>query len=154
MFTVFDLDGTLADCSHRAHLIPNWESFYNDCIHDEPMWPTIKILQALKKEGHRIEIWTGRCESVRDLTNLWFEKHVGFRVPMKMRPKDYTLSNVELKRQWLQDYYNVMWPNIVFEDRTELAEMYRHYGIQVALVDSPSVEAEEKADEAFSFRRK
>ena len=62
---IFDIDGTLADCSQRLHFIqppeglvhfepgetdwkPDWESFYKDCVNDKPIALTIEVLRALQ----------------------------------------------------------------------------------------------------------
>jgi phosphoglycolate phosphatase-like HAD superfamily hydrolase len=91
---IFDLDGTLADCEHRRHFVqkhshpdctcsdglndpncpriyidwkPDWKAFYEACDEDELIYPTINVFQKCAVT-HQIEVWSGRCESVRDKT--------------------------------------------------------------------------------------
>ena len=44
---IFDMDGTLADVSHRKHFVENnpknWEAFYKAMINDKPNSPVIMI---------------------------------------------------------------------------------------------------------------
>ena len=48
-FVIFDIDGTLADTSHRAHYMQqkpkNWKSFFDEC-HLDPVKEPIKYLQS------------------------------------------------------------------------------------------------------------
>ena len=147
MFVIFDLDDTLTDTRHRAHLIPDWPRFYKQCIHDPPLWDTLKLLDLLMTQGHRVEVWTGRCESVRDHTEEWFQRYIQ-KVPyLRMRPDDYRGPNVVLKEKWMKECVAFKYvPNLIFEDRPDIAEMYRKY-TRVALLDSPSSEAAKKADD-------
>ena len=147
MYVVFDLDDTLTDTRHRAHLIPDWLAFYEQCINDPPLWNTLKILELLMTHGHKVEVWTGRCESVRGLTEEWFQRYIQMVPVLKMRPADYRGSNEHLKEMWInQAVKNNYVPNLVFEDRPDIAHMYRKY-TRVALVDSPSADAATKADD-------
>ena len=132
MFVVFDLDGTLANTDHRKHLVsrengnkPNWRAFYAACDLDPPHWHTINTLWALFQDGHRIEIWTGRSDEVRDKTEAWLAKHKLGAVPVRMRAEgDYTPDDV-LKRSWLADGR----PDLIFDDRTKVVDMWRAEGI-------------------------
>ena len=74
---IFDIDGTLADCSQRLHFIlpkeedlkgdidldkiaPDWESFYEACIDDKPIEGVIETLKLLSFTGIKILLVTGR----------------------------------------------------------------------------------------------
>ena len=131
---IFDLDGTLADCEHRRHLVdpkkrspngsfmceergksgvyvkrdsntyeptneiwkPDWKAFYEACEKDLPIEPVIRIFHSYyrelscpitKQKIDEIQIWSGRCESVRWKTEHWLFLH-GFPldIKLKMRP--------------------------------------------------------------------
>ena len=133
---IFDLDGTLADCDHRRHLVSNkqradWEIFYRLCIYDKPIWPVIKIFRALRQEDH-VEIWSGRSEIVRAETEVWLEQHGCGGVRVKMRPdKDYTPDDI-LKEQWLKNCPHKI--DLVIDDRKKVVEMWRRNGIICAQV--------------------
>ena len=95
MDVVFDIDGTLADATHRLHFIkdpahwksprlgamgkPDWESFlHTDQVSQdssiEPIW---NVLHALKAMQHRIIFITGRPAFQRDMTNAWLKGKIG-----------------------------------------------------------------------------
>lgn len=89
MDIIFDIDGTLADASHRLHLIkdmahwvsvdgqppkPDWETFLSDemVAKDSPIPQTWETLLALLcVPDNRILFITGRPDSQRETTLAW-----------------------------------------------------------------------------------
>ncbi len=124
---IFDLDGTLANCDHRRHFIkpfgyscdgsnkpldsdlklfkPDWKSFYEACDKDEPIQPVTRILNRFERHSE-IQIWSGRCESVRQKTLDWIF-YSGIALPqnitLKMRPIGDNTPDHELKFYWAND---------------------------------------------------
>lgn len=142
MNIVFDLDGTLADCRHRVHFVTgeekNWDSFYAACGSDDPIWPIVYAFKACLVAGHRVEIWSGRREDMRSTTYVWFKRH-GISLEgvaaLRMRPKDDHSEDCDLKRSWLKAAMAAdQKPDLVFEDRQQVVDMYRAEGILVAQV--------------------
>lgn len=77
---IFDIDGVLADCTHRLHHLETtdkdrWDRFYAECDKDVPMPDVIKTLAVLWSTGADIKFITGRRESVRDVTAKWLGEH-------------------------------------------------------------------------------
>ncbi|MEE1225907.1 MAG: hypothetical protein UHM08_02270, partial [Bacteroidales bacterium] len=72
---IFDIDGTLADCSQRLHFIqqekPDWESFYKDCVNDKPILPVVELTQILKDSYQDLIFVTGRPEKYMEETTEW-----------------------------------------------------------------------------------
>ena len=124
---VFDLDGTLADTRHRAHLKPDskghgeeWVPYSMACADDgvhEPMAHLFKM-GAL---GHDCEIVTGRTEHARALTEDWLERKGFIVAGLSMRAIGDHRPNVDLKLAaldrlsryanvtlWVDDYRNVI----------------------------------------------
>lgn len=154
MFVVFDLDDTLADSSERVKKYlyhpggyadpaqrienPDWESFFAECVNDRPITEMICLLNDLIMAGHYVEIWTARCESVRSETIKWLCKHdVLLAIAVRMRPIGDRTDDTELKRSWLYERTNrpmTGTPDLVFEDRTRMVEMYRSEGIRTLQV--------------------
>lgn len=138
MFVVFDLDGTLADCEHRVHHIEgdnkssekNWDAFYDACSDDSPIIATLSVMRALIKAGHDIAIWTGRSDRVRKDTLQWLGRNLGppaTEIELVMRRAGDFTSDIELKRKWMNDYGK---PELVFEDRESVVEMWREEGVR------------------------
>jgi len=148
MNIVFDLDGTLADLTHRVHYLEqtpkNWNAFFDECNRDLPILPIIQTLKDLRKASNIIEIWTARNGSTRDMTIHWLRQQEVFinaerfppffttipGVALRMRHKDERIDDHELKRRWLhQSRAEGRYPDIVFDDRQRVVDMWRSEGI-------------------------
>ena len=159
MNIVFDLDGTLADNTHRQYLLDEggpgkWDKFNAACDGDVPNSPVIEVAKALYRDGDHIEIWSGRSESVQEITLDWLWREAGVRVarmvPKKfdwqrrekwgsaewlvdrllMRPvgdhrPDEVLKREFLKRSRERDFS----PDLVFDDRKRVVDMWRSEGV-------------------------
>lgn len=149
---IFNLDGTLADCSHRQHLVdckkfrekqdiinvsfkPNWKAFYEACDMDLPIRPTIEILRKLTLFREDIEIWSGRCESVREKTEKWIIENIfgnnDIVLPViRMCPiGDYTPDD-ELKERWFDEALaEGKKIDFVFDDSEKCCNMWRRHDI-------------------------
>lgn len=137
MFVVFDLDGTLALTGHREHFLKaepkDWRGFYAACDGDGPCKAIIDTANALNSAGHRVEIWSGRSEEVRDKTEAWLRPHgILGALPLRMRAEGDHQPDTKLKAAWLDAEPTP--PDLVFEDRASMVAMYRGRGIVCAQV--------------------
>lgn len=121
----------------RKKFKPDWKSFYEACDKDEPIEPTLKVLGHLLSNGENVEIWSGRCESVRDKTENWLKKYTSFggmncRV-LKMRPIGDSTPDDELKEMWFHDAVILEGKTIdfVFDSCPKSISMWRRRGIFV-----------------------
>lgn len=137
MDIIFDIDGTLADCSHRLHWIQskpkNWNAFFAGMALDAPIEPTITIAQSLFNSDNNLIFCTGRPISHYGITQAWLEKHVGdwtLACPLYMRPSGDHRPDYEIKAllaaKMLADGLN---PKVAFEDRQQVVDMWRRSGI-------------------------
>jgi len=147
MFIIFDLDGTLANIEHRLHhirkrddagnkLTQNWDAFHTSCVDDQVIWPIRSIYQALEAQRHTIEIWSGRSDKVRAETEAWLNRfHItGYNKLLMRFHGDYTPDH-ELKESWLNQLKATgVIPDLVFDDRSRLVEMWRRNGIRCCQV--------------------
>lgn len=83
---IFDIDGVLADCSHRLHFIQqepkDWKRFYENLDKDEVIQPNKNTLRLLRNALHGYQtrgilFVTGRSEAYRELTMNWLKKKFG-----------------------------------------------------------------------------
>lgn len=131
LLIVFDLDGTLTLDGHRRHFVTgahkDYAEYYGQCVYDRPNWPVVRNMEVHAKAGDRVEIWTGRCASVRDLTVQWFIKH-GITVPpaLHMRAIGDHRPATELKEELLisERAATGVIPHLVYEDREDSIDMY------------------------------
>lgn len=135
MYIISDLDGTIADISHRLHHVrggnggpPDWDAFFAECVNDSPIRPTIRVLRSLHRNA-TIHIITGRNSKVFDETRAWL-KNCG--VPydrLTMRGEGDRRPDIMFKRETLKDwklYYDNV--DLVLEDRDRVVDMYRSEG--------------------------
>lgn len=142
---IFDIDGVLADCSHRLHFIQkepqDWDGFYSNMDKDKAILPNKETLRNLRNALHGyptkgILFVTGRTEKYRQLTMSWLKENIWgrfgelssdmlfMRKNNDYRP-DYVIKK-EIYTEQLKDKYDVI---AVFEDRKQVVEMWRELGL-------------------------
>lgn len=142
---IFDLDGTLADCTHRLPLVTegnhDWDTFYARCVHDKPIKETINIFRTLVSAQDNYgdllnDVWivSGRSEAVREVTMEWLH-HYGMHITdeqLMMRPVgDYRPDDV-LKQEYLDNMLHDDRMRLVgvFDDRDKVVAMWRRNGVR------------------------
>ena len=128
---IIDVDGTIADCSHRLHHIEkdekDWDTFYNLAHYDAPLKDNIKkIKKLLKKNGLFPFFVTGRSNAIewdtRDFIEKYFTKGKNYK--LRMRKSEDRRSAADVKKEilhtLLKHYAVEMW----FEDDLDCRNMY------------------------------
>lgn len=141
MIFIFDIDGTVADCSHRIHHISgehkDWDAFHDACGKDTPIQATIQVLNALYIAGSRIIFVTGRMDNNREKTEKWLEtwtavRSYDIRYNLVMRPGGNYEDDHVIKEKWLRNLPDHERRAIVgvFEDRQRVVDMWRRNGLR------------------------
>ena len=138
MLVCFDVDGTLADVSHRVHFWrespKNWDKFKSEMVNDTPIEQICHISREMYSGGHHVILCTGRGEDTRDMTEDWLSKHgITFDALYMRAEKDYRSDDIVKKE--LLDQIVFDWgqkPDIVFDDRPRVVKMWREKGVFVA----------------------
>lgn len=147
---VFDLDGTLADDSHRKEHIcykdgspkknKDWDRFFDLCSKDKPIESSINVLTSLAKDkNNEIIILTGRNSVVRDKTLAWLDEHIGnvgegeIISELLMRGAADRMDDHLLKPNMLKKYLKSRGLSArdvvcIFEDRTRVVDAWRING--------------------------
>lgn len=135
MIFIFDIDGTLANNTHRVHHILNkdWDAYHQACDRDTPIAPVIAVLNTLYKHGHKILFWTGRDEIVRAQTEKWIEtwtavKPADIHYNLWMRGTGDHRPDYEIKEAALRSIDRTDLAG-VFEDREQVVAMWRRNGV-------------------------
>jgi hypothetical protein len=137
-----DLDSTLADVQHRAHLArldsqhPNdWIKYSLACINDTPMAGPVRTLQMLA-ETFPIYLVSGRNIEAQDATEEWLNL-VG--VPyeeLRLHRSTDDMHNGRYKVGYIQELrsrgYN---PMLMLEDHLAVAAMVEAVGVPVLSVN-------------------
>lgn len=143
---IFDIDGCLADCDHRLHLLagskPDWESFFSAVGGDAPISHNLWLLKVLYSSGAYIALCTGRPERTRDMTVTWFsQNHIvmghGYDSILMRKDGDYR-PDYEAKREMLQQLRALNMEVIMaFDDRQGVVDMFIEEGVPCHLIRAP-----------------
>jgi hypothetical protein len=113
MFVVLDVDGTIADNTHRAHHVEkepkNWEAFSapGTVIKDTLIPGVARVVTKFQEMKCDIVILTGRTEDLRDTTMRWLLENLNLAIPdtsLLMRPNGNMLSAAEYKRDQILSF--------------------------------------------------
>lgn len=129
---VFDIDGTLADASHRVHHVnnkpKNWPAFYEACRGDAVIEPIAKIARLMLANAYSIAFVTGRPEKYRHITMEWLLKHYLWdtNAILIMRADADKRTDEVVKPELIKQLpYQV---TAIFEDRTRVVQKWRELG--------------------------
>jgi phosphoglycolate phosphatase-like HAD superfamily hydrolase len=137
---VFDIDGTIADNSHRKQWVEqrpkDWKR-YNENMVDDGVHEDIVSLMVMLSATNKIILCTGREDVYAPETWLWLDKndlaHLVHDIYMR-RTKDYrsdAIVKVELLERITADYSR---PWLWFDDRQQVVDAIRAQGIRVLQV--------------------
>lgn len=135
---IFDIDGTLADITHRLYHIQkepkDWKRFFADCTHDQPITHMVALCSLLIDYVPVLFV-SGRSDEVRRETLEWLHKYKLYGKKLYMRKagdhKPDHLLKLELLANIRADGYE---PVMVFDDRTAVVQAWRKAGIPCAQV--------------------
>ncbi len=141
---------------YSARWKPDCKAFHEACDKDIIIQPSLTVIRGLLgwdyyDNDEEVHIWSGRCESVRNKTEKWLEKHSIAYKSLKMRPIGDNIPDDVLMEKWLDKYIESMWPKLpapseenkgnvfyrkpnidfVFASRPEVICMWRRRGIFV-----------------------
>jgi hypothetical protein len=115
---------------------PNWDAFFEACVHDKPVWPVIGVLIQLYEAAAEIQIWSGRMDTVSQQTISWLYHNLHIIPPqlvkmLRMRPGGDFTPDEQLKKKWLhlmpkEDRLRLI---AVFDDRQKVVDMWRKEGV-------------------------
>ena len=133
---VCDLDGTLADISHRLHLIRrksrDYTAFHNGAPADKPNEWCIRLLRAVRSMGMEIHIVSARPDRLRAISAQWLNTY--FEAPYQLHlvrgPEDEDRQDKDLKVAWAEGFGV---DRILFwiDDRQRVVDAIRDLGLTV-----------------------
>ena len=148
---IFDIDGTLADLSHRRHYVsgtgkPDWKSFNAEMVNDPPLVNVCYLAELLGSHPLapsfvKLFLFSGRMETHRKVTEDWLTANVPayFKasVALMMRAEDDFRGDTLVKKDMLHEIqsqgYNV---RLVVDDRPSVVQMWKDEGLTVLAHDS------------------
>lgn len=140
-WVIFDLDGTLADITHRLMYIkdpfpapnkdwkPDWPSFNAACSYDHIKPRIAELLLSFHKMHRKIAIFTGREETYGQPTKEWLLKRNIHWDLLVMRPaKDYRADHI-VKKEMFDKHFTKEDIWLVVDDRDGVVKMWRDIGL-------------------------
>lgn len=144
-----DLDGTMYDNMHRAHLIPedrnctaSWAPFNNACVDDAPRRGVLLLVRSLMMSGHDVRFLTARGAEAKAATMTRLKtdlERTDSYISLVMRPVGDRRPGWEYKKRevekWLTANRNC--EVVMLEDDPEVVEALRQMDrVTVLQIDS------------------
>ena len=135
---LFDIDGTLADGSHRVHHLQqtpkNWDGWYGEIHLDKPIRHIMELAKILRSHADLVFV-TGRSDHVRRSTREWLSDHgLGGNALFMRKFGDHRDDDI-VKGELLDEVLAVGYrPIMAFDDRSRVVAMWRARGVPCAQV--------------------
>jgi predicted secreted acid phosphatase len=138
---IFDIDGTLADASHRVHHIKkqpkDWDAFFAETPNDKPVPHIVELLRLVRSSGWGAVVFvSGRPERTRGDTVAWLRKHnihnteYHGQLRLFMRAdgdrRDDDIVKYEILQRMRGDGLS---PIMAFDDRDRVVKMWRENNV-------------------------
>jgi hypothetical protein len=123
---------------------PDWKAFYEACGKDRPIQPVLDAFIHLTQGdpfNHDVQIWSGRCESVREKTLKWLVNLTGYTEDyqywdrrLKMRPIGDNTPDDQLKEKWLDE----LWPKLEAPTEENMQKVYERPNVDFVFDSDPA----------------
>ncbi len=129
---IVDMDGTLADVSHRLHHLngpkKNWKKFFALMNEDPPSQVVVDWVRNLPPD-YDVVIVTGRPETYRAETEAWLDRHrISYSDIIMRRSGDHRPDYV-VKKELLEKVGRDR-VAFVIDDRASVCQMWRACGLR------------------------
>ena len=142
-YIVFDIDGVIADCSHRLHYIQgdnkNYDKFYSDdeVLKDKPIFNLGTILfniRDINQQGAEVDIKFITARNIKCLaaTTRWIQRNFGIiseEGDILMRPENDYRPAHEVKKDLIEKHIGFENILFAFDDDVMVNEMYKRHGV-------------------------
>lgn len=140
-YIVFDIDGVLADCSHRLKYIQgedkDYDSFYSydEILKDKPILNLDKILLNIQcAENSDIDIRFITARNIKSITATaeWLEKYFSIMIEegdILMRPEKNWRPAYQVKEDLIEKHIGFENILFAFDDDDQINEMYKKHGV-------------------------
>ncbi len=131
---IVDIDGTLADITHRRHFVQgekkDWNSFFGMCNLDKVRYEVRDKVDELAKD-YNIVLVSGRPEDYRKVTEHWLDMNgIPYETLIMRRSGDSRPDDI-IKKEILDKYFKRDNIHLVIDDRPRVIRMWRENGLDV-----------------------
>lgn len=140
---ISDLDGTLADCTHRLQYAKgdtkDWKKFFEGIPEDSVRNEVAVQVDEYRQAGHPIILVSARPEDHRETTEAWLRRYGIKYDTLLMRKSNDKRDDVEVKQEIYDKYLKKYKVEVWFDDRPKIVRMLRENGLNVVDV-GPGIE--------------
>ena len=131
---IVDIDGTLADVTHRLHHVrgkrKKWKKFFASMSEDRPVKEVVAHVVELARD-HNIYVVSGRPDDYRSITEQWLKLHgISYKALYMRRAGDYRADD-DVKQDILNAHLDKSKIVLVIEDRPRVIRMWKRNGLKV-----------------------
>ena len=131
---VVDLDGTIADNSHRTHYVEghkkNWTDFFESIKHDSPIKENILLVLEYYQKDYEIIFLTGRFEKYQKLTTSWLDKYISIDSYHLIQRKNHDFRSAETMKETalftLNEKFHI---ELIIDDDDKILALGKRMGI-------------------------
>ena len=134
---IVDIDGTVADCTHRQHFVQNvqkkdWKGFFSQLYLDTPRKDVYEdACEVARENDAEIVFVSARPEDYREETEAWLKKNKMDYIALVMRRKGDSRPDTDVKRDIYNRYLKQYDVVKVFDDRPAVIRMWEAEGLDV-----------------------
>lgn len=126
---IFDMDGTLANCEHRRHLLPNWDAFFDAMVDDTANEGVLDLAHMVQTQV-KILVVSARPSNYLTHTATWLMRHGVHPAAIYMRLEGDFRKDSIVKAEILEQIKAEGWnPLFVVDDRKSVVDMWREKGL-------------------------
>ena len=131
---IVDIDGTLADISHRERYVKGkrkrWGKFFQNMDKDLPV-PEVAAKVRQLSQDHTIILVSGRPDDYRAVTEEWLKKHkIPYQELYMRKSGDFRPDDI-VKQEILKTHLKKEEIKLVIDDRPRVIRMWRANGLEV-----------------------
>lgn len=136
-FVLCDLDGTLADLTHRRHYVQqepkDWAGFFAAMGEDTLRADVARQVRDYWEEGYEILYVSGRPDTYRAMTETWLQQQgMPYYTTLFMRRGTDKRPDSLVKEEILRTYFpEPSWIHAVIDDRPSVIRMWQQCGLHV-----------------------
>lgn len=135
---ICDLDGTLADCTHRLQCLQqepkDWQGFFSGIAGDTVRADVRDMVKTYAGEGYEIFLVSGRPDNYKEQTIRWLCRHcpdLTCRALFMRRAGDHRPDTVVKEEILMRHFPDLAWISYVIDDRPVVIRMWKTHGLEV-----------------------
>jgi phosphoglycolate phosphatase-like HAD superfamily hydrolase len=136
MIVIFDIDGVLADATHRQHFVErrpkDWDAFFA-AVGMDPVIEAGRTRLLAESEHAEVVLASGRPESTRDATQAWLSAHGMGEPRLVLRPDSDHRPAADLKADLVRSLGSPVDIALVIDDDISVLRQLEGLGYRTEL---------------------